>query len=123
MKVFSDVRVDNLNSDKVDARGFECPGGTRFHEGVCIETTKREPADYIAAEAVCRGEGRRLPNVAELQTFRNRLGTDFTVAEISNALSLTDTSTCMVVVSGNFGNAGFATFTTGFNYHCVVPAS
>jgi hypothetical protein len=52
--------------------------------------------------------------MAELQTFRNSTGTDFTVAEASNALSLTDTSTYMVVVSGSFAHAGFATFTSDF---------
>lgn len=122
MKVLSGVRVDKLNADKVDARSFECPAGTLFHEGVCIETTKRGPDDYTGAEAHCLAEGRRLPSVAELQTFRNRAGTDFTVAEISNALSLTDASTYTVVVSGTFGNAGFTTFTSDFDYRCVVPA-
>jgi hypothetical protein len=123
MEVFSGARVDNLNSDKVDGRSFECPGGTLFHEGVCIESTKRGPNDYTGAEAICLGEGRRLPSVAELQTFRNRPGTDFTVAEISNALSITDTSTYMVVVSGTFGNAGFLTWNHELNYRCVVPVS
>ncbi len=123
MKVLSGARVDNLNADKVDARSFECPAGTLFHEGVCIETTKREQTDYTAAEAICLSEGRRLPSVAELQTFRSRPGTDFTVAEISNDLSPGQGGTQMTVVSGTFGSAGFTSFTSDFAYRCVVPAS
>jgi hypothetical protein len=61
-----------------------CPSGTLFHEGACIETAKRGPAAFPNAESVCLQAGRRLPTVAELQTFRLRGGQDFSAAEYTS---------------------------------------
>jgi hypothetical protein len=52
--------------------------------GRCIETAKRGPAAFPNAEAVCLQAGRRLPAVAELQTFRLREGQDFDTAEYTS---------------------------------------
>jgi hypothetical protein len=52
-----------------------------FHEGACIETISRGPAAFPNAEGSCLQAGRRLPTVAELQTFRLRQqlsGAEFT---------------------------------------------
>ena len=61
-----------------------CPSGTLFHEGACVETAKRGPAAFPNAESVCLQAGRRLPTVAELQTFRLREGQDFDAAEYTS---------------------------------------
>jgi len=62
--------------DGKDSSAFQpsnpCPTGTMFHEGACIETVIRDSADFSNAEATCLQAGRRLPTVAELQTFRLR---------------------------------------------------
>jgi hypothetical protein len=58
-----------------------CMDGTVFHEGVCIETISQGPAGFPNAEAACLQAERRLPTVAELQTFRlrqNLAGAEFT---------------------------------------------
>jgi hypothetical protein len=58
-----------------------CPSGTLFHEGACIETISQGPVGFPNAEALCLQAGRRLPTVAELQTFRLRQdlsGAEFT---------------------------------------------
>jgi hypothetical protein len=68
-----------------------CPSGTLFHEGACIETTKRSTAAFPNAEGTCLQAGRRLPTVAELQTFRLREGQDFSTAEYSSQ-AWTDTA-------------------------------
>ena len=71
--------------DGKDSSAFQpsdpCMGGTVFHEGACIETISRGPAAFPNAEAFCLQAGRRLPTVAELQTFRLRQdlsGAEFT---------------------------------------------
>jgi hypothetical protein len=71
--------------DGKDASQFQpsdpCPSGTLFHEGACIETISRGPAAFPNAEGSCLQAGRRLPTVAELQTFRLRQdlsGAEFT---------------------------------------------
>jgi hypothetical protein len=58
------------------AGSFTCPSGTLLHEGVCIETTKRSIRDFETAQLECLDAGRRLPTLAELQTFRLRSGQD-----------------------------------------------
>ena len=71
--------------DGKDSSAFQpsdpCPSGTLFHEGACIETISRGPAAFPNAEGSCLQAGRRLPTVAELQTFRLRQdlsGAEFT---------------------------------------------
>jgi hypothetical protein len=104
--------VANLNADKVDGQDADaflganqkatdadmldgknssdfqpsnpCPSGTLFHEGACIETAKRATAGFPNAEATCLNAGRRLPTVAELQTFRLQEGHDFNTAEYTS---------------------------------------
>jgi hypothetical protein len=71
--------------DGKDSSAFQpsdpCPSGTLFHEGACIETISQGPAAFPNAEGTCLQAGRRLPTVAELQTFRLRQdlsGAEFT---------------------------------------------
>jgi hypothetical protein len=84
MRVTSATKVANLNADKVDGQSLSCPSFHLFHEGVCIETGVRTAATWGTAQADCLGEGKRLPTIEELQTFRNRSGTNFTSHEWSN---------------------------------------
>jgi hypothetical protein len=80
------------DSDKLDGKDSSefqpsdpCPDGTLFHEGACIVTISRGPAAFPNAEGVCLQAGRRLPTVAELQTFRLRQ--DLSGAEFTSHVS------------------------------------
>lgn len=62
--------------DSLDSTAFlqpNCPAGTLFHEAACVETAIRAAANFDAATATCVNADRRLPSVAELQTFRLRV--------------------------------------------------
>lgn len=71
--------VHATNADKLDSLDSTaflrpiCPAGTRFHEAACVETAIRAAANFDAATAACVNANRRLPSVAELQTFRLRV--------------------------------------------------
>jgi hypothetical protein len=56
--------------DTARSLGFDCPAGTRYEVGACIELAIRPAIDQAAAEHQCFQVGRRLPNVAELQLLR-----------------------------------------------------
>jgi hypothetical protein len=112
LTVNSSAAVANLNADKVDGQDANaflganqkatdadmldgknssdfqpsnpCPSGTLFHDGACIETAKRATAAFPNAEGTCLNAGRRLPTVAELQTFRLRQGHDFDTQEYTS---------------------------------------
>ena len=122
MRVSSDARVPNLNADYVDGRSFSCPAGTLFHEGVCIERTARGPAAYNSASSDCLGEGRRLPTVAELQTFRNRSGQDFVISELTSEKEL-DENLLVWIVQSNNGATLLTPIGADWPYRCVVPPS
>jgi len=97
-----------------------CPGGALFHEGVCIETLKRGPAAFPNAEAVCLQAGRRLPTVAELQTFRLRAGQDFDSAEFTSHLWIdANGSTQRVMLADQNGRQSAASGSAAFR--CVSP--
>ena len=87
----NDGSGSGLDADLLDGKDSSefqpsnpCPSGTLFHEGACIETAKRGPAAFANAESVCLQAERRLPTVAELQTFRLRGGQDFGTAEYTS---------------------------------------
>lgn len=90
--------------DGKDSTDFQlsnpCPSGTLFHEGACIETINRDPAGFPNAEATCLQAGRRLPTVAELQTFRLRQdlsGAEFTSHIWFDANGSSETQKVMLV--------------------------
>src|SRR5215212_4569723 len=90
--------------DGKDSTDFQpsnpCPSGTLFHEGACIETINRDPAGFPNAEATCLQAGRRLPTVAELQTFRLRQdlsGAEFTSHVWFDANGSSETQKVMLV--------------------------
>lgn len=110
----------NLNADEVDGQSLECPNGTLFHEGVCIETSKRSPASFSQADRTCLDEGKRLATIAELQTFRNRSGHDFTTGEWTNDVESIGSS-AFAAGTAIFPNGGRANSTDQMNYRCVQP--
>ena len=61
-------------SDTATALRFKCPGGTRYHEGACIETAARSAATWINAGSACSAAGRRLPGPSELLGFAREPG-------------------------------------------------
>jgi hypothetical protein len=61
-------------ADTNDKLRLKCPPGTRYHEGACIETTARDPLSQGQANLDCEDDGRRLPDVAELEGFRREPG-------------------------------------------------
>jgi type IV pilus assembly protein PilA len=73
--------LDGKDSSEFQASN-PCPADTMFHEGACIETISQGPAAFPNAEASCLQDGRRLPTVAELQTFR--LKQDLSGAEFTS---------------------------------------
>ena len=114
--------MPNLNADKVDGQSFTCPGNTLFHEGVCIEKLGRAANTFINAQPDCLDERKRLPTVAELQTFRNRSGQDF----LSSSLEWTsqqDVQSGLVRTVSPDGSFGLATDNAVLRYRCVVPPS
>jgi hypothetical protein len=118
-------KVTHLNADEVDGQSFSCPGGTVFHEGVCIEKVRRSSSltSYFTAKQDCLDRHRRLPTMNELETFRNRSGTDFNSLEATGAMD-TDGSVnwvIMVYPNGSFqwsNSSGLVVW-----YRCVKPAS
>ena len=52
-----------------DANGTKlaCPPGTVYVLGGCLETAIRAGLGWLAADATCVGEGKRLPSIAERQ--------------------------------------------------------
>ncbi len=124
LAVNSGVKVANLNADKVDGQSFTCPSGTLFHEGVCIETTKRpQQATHSTAQGDCFDEGKRLPTVAELQTFRNRSGQDMSDSrEQTGQVDYAGSSGVFVQRVGSDGVVGWVATNQAGPYRCVSPA-
>ncbi len=123
MRVSSERLVNNLNADYVDGRSFECPTGTLFHEGVCIERNSRGSAAYDNASTDCLNEGGRLPTVAELQTFRNRSGQDFGISELTSEKELDDADLFVWIVQSENGATVLTPLAALWPYRCVVPPS
>jgi FlaG/FlaF family flagellin (archaellin) len=117
-------KATNLNADKVDGQSFTCPGGTLFHEGVCIETTMRAFATFSTAQDDCLGEGRRLPSPEELQTFRKRSGHDFKGnVEYTSEINFSSSTASPIVVNANLGHRFATNQESVWDYRCAVPPS
>jgi hypothetical protein len=119
----ADSAADADLLDGKDSSAFQpsnpCPSGTLFHEGTCIETAKRGPAAFPNAESVCLQAERRLPTVAELQTFRLRQdlsGAEFTSHVWFDANGSSQTQKVMLVDQD--GRQSVASGSTAFR--CVA---
>lgn len=97
--------------------GFRCPGGTRYHEGACIETSPRTADDWNSANGDCINENRRLPSFAELQTFRNAPG--ITLTEEWTGGFWTDGGAFALTVTAN-GGLTARTAATDMSYRCAA---
>jgi hypothetical protein len=114
-------------SDTNDKLRLKCPGGTRYHEGACIETSLRGTDTWAGAGADCFNDHRRLPDVAELESFRFEPGitvggnggdTDEWTSDLyvdgANAFTARDVS--------ESSSTGGAAITASQAYRCVAPA-
>ena len=121
--------LDGLDSTDFQA-GNPCPEDTMFHEGVCIEKIGRGgsgSATFLNAQSFCLNDERRLPTVAELQTFRNRQGHDFTGTEYTSQI-WTDTDDTgqhqMVMLVGQAGTqSAVRTAEAAAAFRCVASPS
>jgi hypothetical protein len=102
---------------------INCPAGTLLHAGGCIETTMRASAAFAAARDACLAAGRRLPTVAEMETFRNRSGTDFSANQEHTGHIWNDSGTDKVLVISNNGVALAATQSSSIPFRCVADPS
>lgn len=118
--------LDGLDSTDFQA-GNPCPEDTMFHEGVCIEKIGRGgsgSATFLNAQSWCLNDERRLPTVAELQTFRNRQGHNFTGTEYTSQ-AWTDTDDTgqhqMVMLVGQAGTqSAVRTAEAAAAFRCVA---
>ena len=115
-------------ADTSDKLRLECPGGTRYHEGACIETAFRGGATgvtAIVAETDCLDEERRLPTFGELASFRHepdvRLGTAALQYEWT-ADWYDDGGNLEIVVIADSGGTAFSNSATPRVYRCVARA-
>jgi hypothetical protein len=60
--------------DTANSLRLKCPGGTRYHEGACIEVASRPPAEWFPALEACNAANRRLPSATELAGFAREPG-------------------------------------------------
>jgi hypothetical protein len=73
------VRSKNIVDGQVKAVDLAgCPKGTKFDSGVCIEKEARAAETWDNAAETCAAADRRLPTVAELQSFRQKKGITLT---------------------------------------------
>lgn len=102
------------------APGTTCPAGTALHEGACIETQLRaDRLTWRESNLVCLAEGRRIPALAELQTFLPAAGGDQAVAEWHNLRYRAGGDELAGLVSGD-GTVQLVAATTRQVYRCVA---
>ena len=108
-------------SDTNDKLRLKCRGGTRYHEGACIEVGSRTAVNAPGAIGDCRDEdgGARLPSLAELQGFASEPGITLdSGGEWSD--HILDASTVLVVFDD--GNTSIDSAGSHHKYRCVFPA-
>lgn len=125
MTVNTEQKVADLNVDKVDGQSLECPNGTLFHEGACIETTKRNQTNFSEAGTTCRNASRRLPTIAELQSLRFREGDDFTTdnGEWTSHIGVDGTLLLAGSVNGSTGFTDMGAQDVSRHFRCVALPS
>lgn len=97
-----------------------CPKGTEYHEGACIETKLRpKKLDWKASNKLCVSEGRRIPALAELQTFLPDSGGDQKELEWTNLRYRAGSEELAGLVSGD-GTIEIVPSTTKQVSRCVA---
>jgi hypothetical protein len=107
-------------SDTNDKLRLKCPGGTRYHEGACIETALRSTsASLPVAESDCFDDRRRLPTLGELENFGHEPGIalDTGDGEWTSQFFGTDS-----VTFDDFGDVDHSSPEFGRGYRCVARA-
>lgn len=99
-----------------------CPAGTTPHGGACIENALRPaPLSWRDSNQLCLGEGRRLPALHELQTFRPSGGGGRNAPEWHNLRYRAGTEELAGLVAGN-GTVSVAPAAEPRVYRCVAAA-
>jgi hypothetical protein len=108
-------------SDTNDQLRLKCPGGTRYHEGACIEIAVRPAkANQSNARSDCLDEGRRLPTLGELENFRLEPGIALsTVAEWTSHIYGGGGGFRVITVDED-GNLEDAPASDSLTYRCVA---
>ena len=105
-------------SDTSDKLRLKCPGGTRYHEGACIETAMRPAtATHVNARSDCLGEGRRLPTFGELDNFRLEPGIALSSQEEWTSHFTSGTSAMTIDENGNVDDVNA---NDSIPYRCVA---
>jgi hypothetical protein len=73
-RVGSATNADKLDGQDASDLKLRCPDGTRSHAAACIETHVRPQRDWNEAALFCGTLDRRLPTLAELESFRQEPG-------------------------------------------------
>jgi hypothetical protein len=108
------------------AGAITCPNGTLLHAGACIETTQRGGpggVSFASARDTCLAAGRRLPTVAEMETFRNRGGTDISASQEYTGHIWTNGASNLVLVINNSGIAFPGNQNSLLFFRCVADPS
>ena len=107
---------------KSDTNGklrLKCPGGTRYHEGACIETAFRPAtATHVNARSDCLEEGRRLPTLGELENFRLEPGIALSTQEEWTSHFVAFNTVMTIDEGGNLDDVGTS---DSVPYRCVAP--
>lgn len=100
-----------------------CPAGTLFHEGNCIETSRRASTVFTTARTTCVTAGRRLPSLAEMESLRSRPGTDLNNSQEFTIQLWSDNASQLVAMIGQDGGMQFVPTNSSAPFRCVAPAS
>jgi hypothetical protein len=101
-------------------KASSCPKGTQANEGACTETKVRPaPLSWREANRFCLDKHRRLPTLAELQTFFDTADADASTAEWYNLRYRAADEELAGVVTGD-GEVDVATASEPQVYRCVV---
>jgi hypothetical protein len=101
---------------------LKCPNGTQYFEAACFETTTRADDDWLAAEADCLDEGRRLPSPEELVNFRLEPGSGVGINDEWTEFKGVDGSATYSISIDSTGVLRLQTITFTKPYRCVAPA-
>ncbi len=105
-----------------------CPDGTTAYAGSCFESSTRGPATWPVAAMVCGEAGSRLPDLSELEGFRQQPGVALSGNEHTGTyldLNGLDSGGGFTVAISDAGvlSPGYVYGSSNARYRCVFPAS